>query len=120
MAIRLTQTQRKDKKNLELETGHKFTAREYLLNVGKLKDEYGNRKTSDFFSGSGHQVGIGVNTTSTVNALKSVNSLNGEIRFKKDLINGDKNINLPFLMNGKYFDADSQPLFSQYPQGVSL
>ena len=83
-------------------------------------DPYKFDDTSRYFSGSGHQVGIGLNTTSTVNALKSVNSLNGEIRFEKDLRNGDKNINLPFLMNGKYFDANNNPLFSPYPQELSL
>ena len=83
-------------------------------------DPYKFDDTSRYFSGSGHQVGIGLNTTSTVNALKSPNALNGEIRFKKDLIKGDKNINLPFQMEGKYYDADSQPLFSPYPQELSL
>jgi len=42
MAIKLDKFQRQDKKNLELETGHKFTARDYLINTGKLKDPKDN------------------------------------------------------------------------------
>jgi len=38
MAIKLDKFQRQDKKNLELETGHKWTARDYLINNGKLKN----------------------------------------------------------------------------------
>ena len=93
------------------------------LNVFRQRmsnDKYGFDKTSRYFSGNGHQVGIGDNTTSTVNAFETVRARNGEILFEKDLRKGDKNINLPFLMNGKYFDADNNPLFSPYPQELSL
>ena len=83
-------------------------------------DKYGYRPTSRYLSGNGHQVGIGDNTTSTINAMKSVNSLNGEIGYAEQMAKGDKNINLPFQMNGKYYDADSQPLFSVYPRELSL
>ena len=38
MSIKLDKFQRQEKKNLELETGHKFTARAYLINIGKLKN----------------------------------------------------------------------------------
>tara|TARA_R100000781_G_scaffold16360_1_gene13416 strand:- start:3263 stop:3592 length:330 start_codon:yes stop_codon:yes gene_type:complete len=76
-------------------------------------DKYGSRPTSDFFSGSGHQVGIGVNTTSTVNALKSVNSLNGEIRYAEQMAKSDENINIPV-------SSKNQPLFSVYPRELSL
>ena len=52
---RLGKSQRKAKKLLELETGQKFTDREFLMSIGKLKDEYDNRDTSDFFGGSAYQ-----------------------------------------------------------------
>ena len=92
MVIKLDKFERRDKKNLELETGHKFTARDYLINVGKLKDEYGNRDTSNFFSGNAHQVGIGDNTTSTVNALATVRALNGQRNYRNQLARGRYNI----------------------------
>ena len=80
-------------------------------------DKYGFRKTSDFLSGSGHQVGIGDNTTSTINAMKSVNSLNGEIRFEEEIEQSDKNINIPV-------SSKNNPIIHQfmspYPQELSL
>tara|TARA_R100000963_G_C4628173_1_gene93889 strand:+ start:735 stop:1106 length:372 start_codon:yes stop_codon:yes gene_type:complete len=95
MAIKLDKLQRQDKKNLELETGHTFTAREYLINTGKLKDEWGNRDTSNFFSGNAHKVGIGDNTTSTVNAFAKYAQQMGQKNHRNQLARGRYNKKRP-------------------------
>ena len=97
MSIKLTKSQRLDKKNLELATGKKLTARDYLINIGKLKkatDDHGweySRDTGSILQNNAYQ-NDAFSTGSTVNAFATVRALNGQRNYRNQLAKGRYNI----------------------------
>tara|TARA_R100000306_G_C4298080_1_gene103640 strand:- start:210 stop:578 length:369 start_codon:yes stop_codon:yes gene_type:complete len=94
MAIKLDKLQRQDKKNLELETGHTFTAREYLINTGKLKDEWGNRDTGSILKNRTYQ-NDAFSVGSTVNAFGKYAQQMGQKNHRNQLARGRYNKKRP-------------------------
>ena len=97
MSIKLTKSQRLDKKNLELATGKKLTARDYLINIGKLKNatdkdgwEY-SRDTGSILKNNAYQ-NHAFAVTGTVNAMAKYAQQMGQKNYRNQLAKGRYNI----------------------------
>ena len=97
MGIKLTKSERLDKKNLELATGKKWSARDYLINNGKLKnatDDHGweySRKTGSVLKNNAYQ-NHAFAVTGTVNAMAKYAQQMGQKNYRNQLAKGRYNI----------------------------